>query len=128
MPKHDDHTRQGWPVFDGPPVPFSEAFPQIADFRMEVEERTLGGPHPLSQHSFSLHHLPPGRYLPCSNHLCRDGGFRIIVVLHEMVHSRKTELEETVACIGHENMGRPQTRRCLHSVKVTAHVTYKDGE
>ena len=100
-----DGSRHGDPVFGGPAVSFAEAFPEVADFRMEVEERTVGGGQPLRKYTYSMQHLPPGRYLACSNPVCRRGGLPVIYVLQDAVRAKETEREESVSCVGVEGIG-----------------------
>src|SRR5438128_2641341 len=111
------------PVF-GRKVPFSEAFPDISDFRIEVDEMTFEG-RTLRTWVFTPSHLPT-EFVDCTNDLCYGGGVSVGSVLATMRASRLGEYESKVKCRGYEGSSRQRTRSCLHRFRIRATVSYAD--
>ena len=108
----------------GQKVPFSQAFPEIADIRIEVEIGTAPSGNP--KRFYSGHHLP-GEYVDCDNSLCYNGGFSIGEVLRDMVRKREADREGRAICAGYEGSpkGRRKYRDCLNFFRYKVHVDYR---
>ena len=107
-------------------VPFEEAFPTIADFRVEVVGESADGVGEKERSVFTRSN-PCGEFVDCTNPLCYKGGVSIGQLLREMVRQGKTLLEDTAICRGYK--GSPKGRRnygkCLRSFKIRIEVTYQ---
>jgi hypothetical protein len=110
-------------------VSFAEAFPQIEDLVIEVEESGRDVWHGSSKSTYRMDHLP-GEYINCSNSLCYNGGFSIGSILREMVRNKQTEIETGKMCQGNEGSpkGRKIYRKCLNMFKIKVSLTYKKEE
>jgi len=111
-------------------VSFDEAFPEIEDLIIEVEESS-GVPSPGGSKSIYNRQNMPGEYINCSNSLCYNGGFSIGSILREMVSKKQTELETSKFCQGNEASpkGRRVYRKCWHSFKTKVSIKYRtEGE
>jgi len=64
-------------------------------------------------------------YIDCYNELCSHGGFDISQKIHGMVNTNKTYETFIIHCIGHENMGRWEKRRCAMWINATISIEYK---
>ena len=110
---------------------FDEAFPEIENVVIEVEERGDGVNHwgfCGSRRVYKNPHLP-GEYIDCSNPLCYNGGVRVGSIIHEMVKERSTgRVGSTSFCQGYEGSpkGRRRYRKCTNSFKVIISITYKE--
>jgi len=109
-------------------VPFDEAFPEIEDLKIEVEEWG-DGVDELNGKSIYQKQNFPGEYIDCSNPFCYNGGFSIGKIIHKMYRNKQTELETTELCQGYEGSpkGRRKYRRCLNSFKIKVSIKYKDN-
>ncbi len=107
---------------------FSEAFPTIADLRIEVEEYGDGVPEKLRKTTYT-HHNFPGEYINCRNRRCYNGGFRLGELLRFMTAANKTESESTEFCQGYEGSpkGRVKDGPCENYFKVAITIEYKDA-
>jgi len=110
---------------------FEEAFPQIEDITIEVEETDFGmaGSGPNSR--FTKDNIKyMGEYVDCSNPLCYNGGVAVGSLIKDMIYSKQPELETTEICKGYE--GSPKGRRkygdCLHMFKVKIQIKYKNDQ
>jgi len=107
-------------------VSFEEAFPEIEDVRVEVEEFGHGVYEENRRSVYpSKTHL--GEYIDCRNPLCYNGGFSIGDILREMVAHGETELEIRKMCQGNEASpkGRKVYRKCLNMFTVKVSLTYR---
>lgn len=110
-------------VFAGK-VSFAEAFPQIEDVTVEVEESGEGvtwkGKQQYGKESLN-------EYINCSNPLCYNGGFSVSRILREMIHNKQTEIETSAICQGNEGSpkGRRIYRKCLNHFKIKVSMKYK---
>jgi hypothetical protein len=85
------------------PATFEEAFPTLADARVEYREegRGAGGEARVALASDdSLDGL-----IPCSNPHCKQGGFEIDLVFHEMIAALEESRQGALACPGTERVG-----------------------
>ena len=69
-------------------MPFKEAFPQIQDITVRVEESGKGVYEDFNILLYTIDN-PPGEYIDCSNPLCYGGGFSIGQILRQMVRDKK---------------------------------------
>jgi len=108
-------------------VSFEEAFPEIADLKVIVEESG----HGVREWNRVRHYGKNiGEYIDCSNPLCYNGGFSLGSILREMVRKRETHREETAICQGYEGSpkGRRKYRDCMNFFKITVDIQYKPNE
>ena len=105
---------------------FQEAFPEIADLKVVVEQdgdgvREWNRVRYLGRDSAE-------EYVDCSNPLCYNGGFRLGETLRAMASAKETHKEETAVCQGYEGSpkGRRRYRSCMNFFKFTVDITYKD--
>lgn len=105
-------------------APFSEAFPEIADVRIEVE---IGHGYSGSDKRVYSGQYLPGEYVDCNNSLCYNGGFSIGQVLRDMVRARVADKEGSAICKGYEGSpkGRRKYRDCLNYFRYKVHVEYR---
>jgi hypothetical protein len=93
-------------------VSFREAFPQIEDIIIEVEESGRGVDSRDRKRSYARQDFP-GEYVNCSNTLCYGGGFSIGRPLRAMVSEIQTEFEGSSLCKGRQ--GSPKGKRTYGS-------------
>jgi len=115
MPK-----REPYYPFRGPPKTIEEAFPDIEDVRVEVEEQF----HKKRHRVFGKNDV--GEDVSCcSNRLCNEGGFSFGPLLREMYKNKETEREDSFVCKGYENMGRWNRRHCANFFEVKVSIKYR---
>lgn len=105
-------------------VSFDEAFPEIADLRVVIEERRQG----ISEWNRVRHYaMNIGEHINCSNSFCYNGGFPIGKILREMVRNKETCKNETATCQGYEGSpkGRRKYRNCINCFCISVNITYK---
>ncbi|MFA5208418.1 MAG: hypothetical protein WC428_07295 [Candidatus Paceibacterota bacterium] len=119
--KASDIFNRTRPVF-GKKVSFQEAFPEIKNIRVEIEEAEIASKG--QKYSYSKENL--GEYIDCSNPHCYGGGFSIGKVIREMVSERKTEIDGDCMCQGNEGSqkGRKIYRSCTHYFKYKVFIEY----
>jgi hypothetical protein len=114
-------------------VPFREAFPQIEDMQIEVNEKGAGVdswlPEDDGPRRYTMSNLP-GEYINCSNPLCYNGGFSVGDLIREMIREQKSTLKASRVCQGYEGSpkGRRKYRKCVNSFTVTIRVVYKPAQ
>jgi len=118
----------------GKEVTFQEAFPQIENFSIDIEEVVytgygggIGRDVPHAKEQYDKNHLPR-EYFDCHNPRCYKGGFSIGSILRQMVHERQTYLETLEGCRGYEGSpkGRRKHRDCTNSFSVKITIKYKE--
>lgn len=126
--KASDVFRESEFVF-GQKVSFTEAFPQIADIKIEVKRSGRGVDEWNKISSYEMKRLP-GEYIDCTNPLCYNGGFSIGSILRDMVGNKLTEKTENAICQGNEGSlkGRRVYRRCLNFFQIKVSIEYKNEE
>ena len=107
--------------------PFDEAFPEIADIRIEVAESTdpiWGTPR---ARVYSRENGLPGEFVDCHNSSCYNGGFSVGQMIRDMLRDKKTEAETAAMCRGYEGSpkGRRRYRTCLTTFKVKIQIVYR---
>jgi len=114
--------------FFGREASFEEAFPEIEKLSIEVTESEAGF-HNFHKTSYDKEH-PPGEFINCSNPVCYGGGFRIGMILSEIVRKKQTELNDSACCGGYEGSakGRKRYRSCVHYFQFSIKIKYKEVE
>jgi hypothetical protein len=109
-------------------VSFDEAFSEIEDLTVEVEESGHGISGWNRKSTYRKQYFP-GEYIDCSNPLCYNGGFSIGSILRKMVRNKQTELETSKLCQGNEGSprGRRIYRKCMNFFKIKVSIKYKGG-
>jgi len=104
---------------------FEEAFPEIEDVSVEVEESGQGVHKGFNKLTYKKKYI--GEYINCSNPLCYNGGFSIGGILREMIRNNKVDLETTESCQGYEGSpkGRRRYKPCWNFFKVKVHIKYR---
>ena len=107
-------------------VKFEEAFPDIDDITVDVEEKGYGVYGESNKRRYTRQYLP-GEYVDCSNPSCYNGGFSIGQVLRDMVKNKQTDAEMSQICQGYEGSpkGKRRYRSCINSFTIKAHIVYK---
>jgi len=105
---------------------FAEAYPRIAELKVEIDES--GGFFDNSTWHTSLDHRNFKHAIDCHNPKCYGGGVEIGRIVHEMMNKSETDREETNICRGYE--GSPKGRRrfgsCIHIFKSKVHIKYRE--
>jgi hypothetical protein len=106
---------------------FDEAFPEIDNLTVEVEESGHGISDCDRRSTYKKQYFP-GEYIDCSNPLCYNGGFSMGSILREMVKNKQTELETSKLCQGNEGSpkGRKIYKKCMNFFKIKVSVCYKE--
>lgn len=107
-------------------VSFEEAFPEIEDIIITVEESGKGFDNLNNKHTYTKQNFP-GEYIDCSNPLCYSEGFSLGKIIRNMVKEKKTELETLEICLGYEGSpkGKKYYRDCLNQFRVKISIKYK---
>ena len=111
----------------GSKAPFDEAFPQIEDILVEVQESLHAAPVIRTS---NLDKRTISEFVNCGNSRCYNGGFSVGNVIREMVRDGKTE-HETELTICQEGGGPPRGRKqihgsCYHFFKAKVMIKYRD--
>ncbi len=114
--------------FLGKKVLFEEAFPEIDDIVVEVEERGHVWDKGFGKRRYTKGQI--GEFIDCSNPLCYGGGFSIGSIVQDMVRNKQTDLETTKACRGNEASpkGKRIYRSCGNFFKIKVHIEYSNCE
>lgn len=101
---------------------FDEAFPEIAELRINVQELRYNVEVYSRQYGRNI-----SEFVNCNNRLCYNGGFSIGDILRQMVAEKEAEKDVTVFCQGYEGSpkGMRRYRNCMHRFKVHIDVKYK---
>jgi hypothetical protein len=108
-------------------VGFSQAFPEITNLKVEVNESGDG----VSRFSGGLAIYDQnlvGEFINCSNPLCYNGGIRIGFKLGEMVRKKETQGQFSGSCQGYEGSpkGTKKYRDCCNYFQVKIFIKYKE--
>jgi len=105
-------------------VPFQNAFPEIAAFRLEVTTQNSYD----YQYSTSVYTLanPPGEYINCSNPICCRGGFSVGDLFRKTIRERLSTYEGVEHCRGYEGSpkGRARYRSCIKRFDIKLTITF----
>jgi len=109
---------------------FGEAFPQLEDITVEWTESGDNVYHyPLSpgrQYEYKVSMKEYGGLIGCSNKMCKQGGFEIDRIAHDMLRNKEAVKEDSKTCVGRE--GSPRSRACnpcFNSIKYKITLIYK---
>jgi hypothetical protein len=84
------------------PATFEEAFPGLAAARVEYSQTGAGAEGALRVETTEDDSL--AGLVPCSNPGCKQGGFEVDLVFHEMIAAGEMSREGTLACPGTERV------------------------
>ena len=104
---------------------FVEAFPDVAELELHVEETDMVDTQ--RSMTYDIDSLSGGK-IRCTNNLCENGGVRIGSLVSGMIRNDETELETTESCTGHKSMGRNESRSCVHMFHINVEIEYNDEE
>ena len=129
-----DRRPKAQELFEGSSRPLGkasldEAYPQIEDLRVEVEESGEGVSGGRRKSLYTKQDFP-GEYVDCRNPICYRGGFSLGSMLWGMVQNNKTESEASGQCRGYEGSpkGGRKYRDCVNFFRVKMSVTYKEED
>lgn len=107
---------------------FQEAFPELEEARVEVEE-SGDGVYGENRRSVYSSRTFLGEYVNCSNPLCYNGGVSIGGIIRSMLAQKQTQLETTSLCQGNEGSpkGRRIYRKCLNTFRIRVSLTFKEA-
>ena len=131
MPKRDERQKAS-DVFResnflfGRKVSFNEAFPEIEDVTVDIEEVGYVAQYKGKR---TYHKGSMDEYIDCSNPLCYNGGVSIGAILREIVRGKQTELTTSKMCQGYEvpPKGRRRIRDCVNVFAVKVSIKYKEA-
>lgn len=106
-------------------VEFSDAFPDIEDVVVEVQEI---GYMAKNKEKYTYRKNNFSEYVDCSNPPCYSGGVAVGAILREMVRNRETEIETITKCKGFEGSakGKVKYRDCINAFKIKVSINYKN--
>jgi hypothetical protein len=109
----------------GTKVPFREAFPEIADIVVEINETGEGLHGGVSKRKLGPDSI--GEFVNCSNPICYGGGFNLVDIIREMVSKKETEREDSRLCRGNEGSpkGRRIYRKCFNMFEIKINIKYR---
>jgi len=99
-------------------VRFAEAFPEIAELSVDVDERGEGNEE-LGLRRF--HQGTVREFFNCSNHRCVGRGFRMGDLLRDMTRRRDTRRDVEVRCQSREESGGV----CANIFRVSVRIAYR---
>ena len=131
-PKASEIHRDAHYVF-AQKVGFAEAFPEVEEVSIRVEERGRGaggyrGGSDTRVRTFTKMNL--GEYVDCSNTLCYNGGASVGSALREAVRERRTEFEDSAMCQGYEGSpkGQRKYRDCINVFTIRGTIKYREAD
>lgn len=117
------------PFLGGMEGTFSQAFPHIGQFKIEVDQgdAVWGEAVPGYFSSVFTANHPPPPVIGCSNRLCQQGGLRIEALIPGPASEYPYSYENIFRCNGHEGSpkGRRIGRSCMNSFRVKMHFEAK---
>lgn len=115
MARNEEST----PLF-GEKVSFAEAYPNIENILIEVEETGKGVDSSNRKRRYTKQYLP-GEFIRCSSPVCRGPGFHLGFHLYNMVSEGNTEFQKTDLCKGCES----PRRNCPNTFNFKITIKYK---
>ena len=108
-------------------VSFEEAYPEIKDVEVRVEE-TGNGVHQSGELIFLKSQI--SAFVNCSNPLCYNGGVALHSIIRQMNQQRKTEDDTYKLCQGNEASpkGKRIYRKCMNMFHVKTRIQFKDSD
>jgi len=126
----DKRSGEPRPYF-GREVTFAEAFPRIADLRVEVDQVDMiwGNPIAPGPRAFTMDHQP-GEVVACHDPHCYGGGLQIGELLRGLVRRKETELSTSLRCEGYEASpgGQRRYRSCATRFVVRIHIAFSEED
>ena len=108
---------------------FSEVYPLIEEFEIEIESKDLTG-KVMRSYRFSNRNardLPPAR-IDCGNPQCREGGYNLTEIIHPLYYAKGRpnvqEKEGKIICRGYEKMDHGK-RSCFMIATYKVKIKYK---
>lgn len=102
--------------FFGREIPLAEAFDDFSKFQIEVTSSdAIWGSNEMT-HTYNKNNLPTKEYIPCSNKLCKRGGFSLIKLLDQMHSKEADSTYGSFRCNGDEGsaQGRKIGKSCTY--------------
>ena len=106
------------PVFFPKDQTFAEAFPDIADIRIEVNEIGIGVTKSTTVALSNMRNR-----VACSNRQCEKGGLDINMLVNLMYGTRQSNKTDKESCHGIET--KNFDRHCMHHFDYNVSITYK---
>jgi hypothetical protein len=109
----------------GQSIPFTQAFPMLADLKTTVWIRPFGSLEQNPQErDFGLRN-PPGEHIHCPKKDCTNGGWRIGDVMRDMIAKREVRRTVEGKCSGKQWMVGPKYRACVTHFTAEIVLAYK---
>jgi len=123
-PKRKTSAEKEMSLF-GQSIPFSQAFPMLADLSATVWIRPSGRreENPQERH-FSLRN-PPCEHINCPNSGCTNGGWPLGDIIRDMIAKREAHRHVEGKCHGREWMVGPKYQDCLTHFTGEIELAYK---
>ena len=101
---------------------FEEAFPEIEEIEVDVEETDL------VETQRTLHYTIENirGKVPCTNSQCTNRGVRLDSLISEMKREGDSHGEFTKSCEGVEKFGQNDHRTCPHNFHVEIDLEFRD--
>ncbi len=124
----DERRHQGPNPFDGVARSFDEAFPDVAELEVAIEQYqygTAGDRQGKGRQRFGKDRA--GRFIRCDNPRCWQGGFDLQAMMRKMVANRTAEDEQSAICRGSERSPKGQKvySGCGNYFTVRVRITYR---
>ena len=95
----------------GGSVEISDFFKDYKSFSLDGKiSDAFWGKHPRHE-TFNLEHLPTREYIPCSNPICKKGGYSVVKIVDKLRLEDKGDIKESMSCSGELGGGR----RCTYA-------------
>jgi hypothetical protein len=109
----------------GQTIPFTQAFPMVANLKTTVWIRPHGRlEENPQQRDFGLR-SPPGEHIRCPNTECTNGGWCIGDILRDMIAKRETHRTAEGSCNGMWRTNGSKYRKCLTHFTAEIELGYK---
>lgn len=105
---------------------FAEAWPNIADIRVEVTEQFYGA----QKYVFTAQTYRRYVVVSCSNPVCNRGGVNLQNIVNDLVRAHQTEFDGSTMCPGNEASpnGKRVDQKCTNFFDVHIVIAYKDDK
>ncbi|MDD5589084.1 MAG: hypothetical protein PHP92_03470 [Candidatus Nanoarchaeia archaeon] len=111
---------------------FDEVFPNFEDVIIDVTESGDGLFYPgIGSDNKSRKHSVKerGGLIGCSNPSCKQGGFEMDFIIHNMVRKNETTRIDSMFCAGWEGSKklRYKHNKCMNKIDYKITIIYKEG-